>query len=422
MDETSVPTTLPDDDASETTSGGDGKSSDFIEAFQWRADDNMVALRFRSGVVRGFSGDALHAIHAKDFAMVEVYPWRRSVFFKTTRGDGFSSRFGSRFNSSPLRDRPVVYLDQNQWSTLSKSVHAPWRVQSDDELKAAWRLIGLASSGRVVLPLSAAHLGETGSFGNDEGRYELAVAILSCSGGWQMRDPLQVRAAEFRQVLARSSGKPAALVPDVFTLEPYAALDPATREGSSPRKDHAELPAEWTYAYTASLSSMVYASMMLDQQATPRGDMTGWVQRVQEFSTWLSGETNRTKQQRRRAAEVFMFSDATREIARASFDAGLSLSEMSAWTQSTWHLPELGAPAISLFRATMIDKLLGSGRWEGNDLTDLFYLCTAAGYADHVVGERRTIGLLEQSVRRLHAPVKLHRTLASVVDALSSEQ
>jgi hypothetical protein len=418
VDDASVPTALPDDDASEATSGGDGKSSDFIEAFQWRADDNMVALRFRSGLVRGFSGEALHATHAKDFAMVEVHPWHRSVFFKTTRGDGFSSRFGSRFNSSPLRDRPVVYLDQNQWSTLSKSVHAPWRVQSDEELKAAWRLIGLASSGRVILPLSAAHLGETGSFGHDNGRYELAVTILSCSGGWQMRDPLEVRAAEFRQVLCRATGRSAGTVPAVFTLEPYAALDPVTREGSSPRKAPAELPAEWTYAYTASLSSMVYASMMLDQQATPRGDMAGWVQRVQEFSTCLSEETNRTKQQRRRAAELFMFSDATREIAQAAFDAGVTPIEMSAWTQSTWHLPELGAPAISLFRATMIDKILGSGRWEGNDLTDLFYLCTAAGYADHVVGERRTIGLLQQSVRRLRAPAELHRTLASVVNAL----
>lgn len=418
MDETAEPTTRTPDDASEATSDGASKPSDFIEAFQWRADDNMVALRFRSGKVRGFSGDALHATHARDFAMVEVHAWRRSVFFKTTRGDGFSSRFGSRFNSSPLHDRPVVYLDQNQWSTLSKSVNAPWRVQSDDELRAAWRLIGLASSGRVILPLSAAHLGETGSFGNDDGRYELAVTILSCSGGWQMRDPLQVRAAELRQVLARSAGKPAAPVPAVFTLEPYAALDPATREGAPPQEVRDAVPAEWSHAYTASLSNIVYASMMLDQQATPRGDMAGWVQRVQEFSTWLSGETNRTKQQRRRFAEVFMFSDAMREIAQASFDAGLTPDEMSAWTHSTWHLPELGAPAISLFRATMIDKLLGSGRWEGNDLTDLFYLCTAAGYADHVVGERRTIGLLQQSVRRLHAPVRLHRSLASVVKAL----
>ncbi|MET3452216.1 hypothetical protein [Curtobacterium sp. 1544] len=418
MDEPSAPPAGAPGDASEPAVSGDSTTSDFIEAFQWRADDNMVALRFRSGLVRGVRGDASFAKHAKDFAVVEVHPWRREVFFKTARGDGFSSRFGSRFNSSPLHDRPVVYLDQNQWSTLSKSVNAPWRVRSDDELQAAWRLIRMASLGKVILPLSAAHLGETGSFGNDEGRYELAVTIMSCSGGWQMRDPLQVRAAEFRQVLARSAGRPAAPVPDVFTLEPYAALDPATREGSSPREAPAELPAEWTYAYTASLSNVIYASMMLDQQATPRGDMAGWVQRVQEFSTWLSGETDRTKQQRRRAAEVFMFSDATREIAQAAFDAGLTPSEMSTWTQSTWHRPELGAPAISLFRATMIDKLLGSGQWEGNDLTDLFYPCTAAGYADHVVGERRTIGLLQQSVRRQRARVKLHRTLASVVKAL----
>lgn len=378
----------------------------------------MVALRFRSGLLRGFSGDASFATHAKDFAVVEVHPWRRKVFFETARGDGFSSRFGSRFNPSPVHDRPVVYLDQNHWSTLSKSIHAPWRVRLDDELQAAWRLIGLASSGKVILPLSAAHLGETGSWGNDDGRYELAVTIMSCSGGWQMRDPLQVRAAEFRHVLARSAGKPAAPVPDVFTLEPYAALDPATREGSSPHEVPDEVPAAWKHAYTASLSSIVYASMMLDQHATPRGDMADWVQRVQKFSSWLSGESDRTKQHRRGSAEVFMFSDAVREIAQASFDAGLTPDEMSAWTQSSWHIPELGAPAISLFRATMIDKILGSGRWEGNDLTDLFYLCTAAGHADHVVGERRTIGLLQQSVRRLRTPVTLHRTLASLMKAL----
>ena len=276
MDDTSAPTTATDDDARGATSGN-SKTSDFIEAFQWRADDNMVALRFRSGLVRGFSGDASFAIHAKDFAVVEVHPWRRNVFFKTTRGDGFSSRFGSRFNSSPVHGRPVVYLDQNQWSTLSKSVNAPWRVRSNDELQAALRLIGMASSGKVILPLSAAHLGETGSWGNDDGRYELAVAIMSCSGGWQMRDPLQVRAAEFRRVLSLSSGKPAAPVPDVFTLEPYAALDPAAREGSSPHEVPAEVPAEWGYAYTASLSNIVYASMMLDQEATPRGDMAAWV-------------------------------------------------------------------------------------------------------------------------------------------------
>jgi hypothetical protein len=70
--------------------------------------------------------------------------------------------------------------------------------------------------------------------------------------------------------------------------------------------------------------------MMLDQEATLRVDMAAWVQRVQKFSAWLSEQADRTEQQRRRSAEVFMFSDAMREIAQASFDAGLTPSEMSA--------------------------------------------------------------------------------------------
>lgn len=66
----------------------------------------------------------------------------------------------------------------------------------------------------------------------------------------------------------------------------------------------------------------------------------------------------------------------------------------------------------------MVDKMLAGARWEENDLTDLMDLCTAAGYADHVVGERRTIGLLHQSVRRLDSAAWLHTKLVSAVGSL----
>ncbi|MGO2747518.1 hypothetical protein [Microbacterium sp.] len=85
---------------------------------------------------------------------------------------------------------------------------------------------------------------------------------------------------------------------------------------------------------------------------------------------------------------------------------------------STWASPTIGAPGISLFRSVMVDKLLAGDRWEANDLTDLMYLCTAAAYADHVVGERRTISLLRQSVTRAAAPVQLHTDLVSLIEAL----
>jgi hypothetical protein len=63
----------------------------------------------------------------------------------------------------------------------------------------------------------------------------------------------------------------------------------------------------------------------------------------------------------------------------------------------------------------MIDKLLTGHTWEGNDLTDLMYLSTAAGYCDFVAGDRRTIALLRQSKRRLGLGVELHSDLTSLV-------
>ena len=99
---------------------------------------------------------------------------------------------------------------------------------------------------------------------------------------------------------------------------------------------------------------------------------------------------------------------------------GASPANTDGWIEETWARPIEGAPAVTLFRSVMVDKLLAWSRWELNDLTDLMDLCTAAAYVDHVVRERRTVGLLRQTARRLGSPVRLHTKLASVVDALES--
>lgn len=111
----------------------------------------------------------------------------------------------------------------------------------------------------------------------------------------------------------------------------------------------------------------------------------------------------------------------TNEIARAAAEIGATPTQATEWFAGAWDQMSLGAPGITLFRSVMVDKMLAGSRWEENDLTDLMYLCTAAGYADYVVGERRTIGLLRQSVGRLQTPVHLHTKLASVVQCLELE-
>ena len=350
-------------------------------------------------------------------SVVEYRPWARKLTFAQTNGMGFTLDVGSSRNWSPLRGRPVIYLDQNQWSTLSKAWSAPHRLRSAEEHAAAVKLLKLAESGQVILPMSAAHLSETGAWNRTADRAALASTILSGSSGWQMRDPLEIRAAELRIALRASAGFDQEPLPDVFTLAPYAALDVSSRGGNA-RSQPEEIPKEWRDAHDALLSNVVYAACLLDQEPTPRGDLSGWLERVERFASWLRSETKRPKELKRRSAYVFMVSDISTEVAHAAFAAGLSPEQMSAWTRQSWDKAWDDAPGMAHFREAMVDKMVDGAKWETNDLTDLIYLCTAAAYADHVAGDKRTIALLRQATRRLKNPVGLHTDLVSLVAAL----
>lgn len=147
-----------------------------IHAIQWR-DDGLVAVKFSDGrVVAGADSTDLTGL-PELFSVVEYRPRHRRLIFKFREGYGFECELGTARDHSPTRGRPVVYLDQNQWSTLSKSLFAPQRV-SDSERLAAVRLLRMAEAGEVILPLSSAHLPETGAWSNDGGRAELARTIL----------------------------------------------------------------------------------------------------------------------------------------------------------------------------------------------------------------------------------------------------
>lgn len=214
-----------------------------IHAIQGR-DDGLVALKFADGRVDAEADPTDLAVMLEPFSVVEYRPWHRRLIFKFRGGYGFECELGTARDPSPTRGRPVVYLDQNQWSTLSKSLFAPQRV-SDSERLAAVRLLRMAEAGEVILPLSSAHLSETGAWSNDVGRAELARTILAGSRGWQMRDALEVRADEFRHCLAELAGIDVAPPAPVIALEPYAALDSSVRGGDDSASLPEDLPEAW---------------------------------------------------------------------------------------------------------------------------------------------------------------------------------
>lgn len=389
-----------------------------IHAVQWR-DDGLLAFKLAGGAV--FADDAPARVNEmlKGFAVVEYRPWHRRVLYQFDDGYGFTSELGTAGRPAPIGQRPVVYLDQNQWSMISKTLFAPQRVKDPAERAAAVQLLRMAEAGKVILPLSAGHMSETVAWSHDGGRRELARTLLEGSRGWQMRDPLDVRSHEFQAMLAASAGLTPPWPKEVFTLEPYAALGSRLLDDSDPDLP-AETPDSWIYGYLSVRSTNVIVSSLLTRTPIPQGNLDGWVERVQNFGTWLNAQTDRTKQQRRRSAQAFAAADVGNELVRAAIKRGVTAAQMGDWYRSSWDKATLGAPAITMFRAAMIDKFLACGKWESNDLTDLMYLCTAAGYADYVVGERRTVALLRQAVAKLGARVSLHTKLATVVESLES--
>ena len=60
----------------------------------------------------------------------------------------------------------------------------------------------------------------------------------------------------------------------------------------------------------------------------------------------------------------------------------------------------------------------GQLRWADNDLTDMMYLTSAAGYCDYVVGERAHTSHIANGLRRLGRAGNLHPNLRSLVTQL----
>lgn len=223
-----------------------------IHAIQWR-DDGLVAVKFADGRVVAEAHPTDLAVMLEPFSVVEYHPWHRRLILKFGDGYGFECELGTARDPSPIRGRPIVYLGQNQWIILRKSLFATQRV-SDSERLAAVRLLRMVEAGEVILPLSSAHLSETGAWSNDVGRAELARTILAGSRGWQMRYALEVRAGEFRQRLAALAGIDIAPPAPVITLEPYAALDPSVRADDERASLPDDLPEAWKFGYLSTLS------------------------------------------------------------------------------------------------------------------------------------------------------------------------
>ncbi|MGK8508208.1 hypothetical protein ACRS5S_09135 [Nocardia asiatica] len=363
-----------------------------------------VAVPLAGGSPFGGSSNISHTSYS---------PTKHLLTVKTTRGDQIVAEMPTVHDFAPYRGRPAVYLDQNHWNTLYRAKYVISGVRSPEREAALW-LIEQASAGRIILPLSSAHMSETCKWRNGGERYTLALTMLQLSAGWQLRDPLAVRRNELLSSLHSrlETGGEISAHP-VVTLEPYAI----SRDLRSPEvvQKHTPLVLAALTALTANFDTM------LDGEATQQNPVTGWVERNQKFTDWLVTEKAVGSGLTRKRTFAFFFSDTTTEIAKAAHSAGLSPEEMSHWNRSFMEADVPTMPNLGLYREVFHDKLVdGRTRWTSNDLTDMMYLTCAAAYCDFTVGEKSLTSKIEQAQRRTKRPCTVYRQLSACVPAIAA--
>jgi len=333
----------------------------------------------------------------------------------TTRGDEIFVELPQSNALAPLEARPTIYLDQNHWSTLTNVLHEPDRVTNSDERDAAVQLIELATARKVVLPMSSAHMLETCKQVDREERYRRALTIVQLSAGWQLRDPLDLRRFEIRQALTVRYRQFCLLPPAAVTLEPNAVH--ASRRSNLPDID-SRLPVEarWTVHAIRSIGGIV--DTMLDADNIPMAIPRGWVSEFQSFATFLRRNPSSKELKRRRTFAKFI-ADLRLELCEEAARAGITPEQVSDWTLNQSEADLRSMPSLGLFREVLHEKLSdGSVRWEANDLIDMIYLASAAGYCQHVVGERRHTSYIGNGLRRLGRTSHVHPNLRSLIKQL----
>jgi hypothetical protein len=343
---------------------------------------------------------------------VDWSPPLQAVVAHTSTGDEIAMELPAEDQHDQLDGRLSVYLDQWVWSLIAKSRYDPSRVRNPADLPAVERLTELVKERKIVLPISAGHHVETTVSANDNDRYQLGLAMLQLSRGWQMRDPLTVRRTEvFDQMRLRFTTGATPLDEPVMTLQPNVTSSQNTHPTPS-----TEMPAEQLYIWESLLHATVTVDVMLDgEQITPAGQ-SRWVEVQQSFSDWLDEQTDLFGPQKRKSLDTLFVQDMEADITQGAARAGLTRDQCRLWILKHFDNDVRKMPSLGIYRESLYERHLNIGTtWKASDLTDLVYLSCAAGYADFVITERHMGSVLKRALNRLGRQVNVFTSLHEAV-------
>ena len=155
-------------------------------------------------------------------------------------------------------------------------------------------------------------------------------------------------------------------------------------------------------------------SLPSSTRTPPRSDPHGWAAHWGALAAHVA-ETSKPKHLTELAVHGAIVGDARAELSRAAKAVGCTVEGFGSWLRSASRRDLGTLPAFGLAREVTYLKIVNSAaKWESNDLTDIFYLVQACGYADAAVGERGFVTLVQQAQRRLRRPVNAYKSLAAL--------
>lgn len=346
----------------------------------------------------------------------DYWPRTRELFLDFGDGEPIAIDVGSPGVEAPRC--PVVYLDQTHWVRVAQCMIAPDKLDESTR-KGYVELIRLAERRQIMLPLSGAHIMETARKGGRQ-RRDLSSVILRLSRGWQMRSPFRVRRDEIFRDMAKWQGREEQPVDraSIFTLEPNVvfAEDLAPYSSSS----MGELPeeAQEIIVRLTAVSSIAAAMMESGSEDSPEGRSLAhrWAKGHQDLAQFMH-ENSTPREHRKLNASAMLIGDLKDEVANAAQALELTPADLDSWLDRFASRKCDPMPYLDHLHDVIHQRLSNAeDQWVENDLVDVHFLSCAAGYADFVLGERKTSHYLLNAARRVDGGA---RVFASINDAVS---
>jgi hypothetical protein len=309
----------------------------------------------------------------------------------------------------------VVYLDQRDWITLARHEWAKDQL-TPGQVAAAGELIALERNKEIILPLSAAHFTETVTNDGPRRRH-LAGTMLELSRGWIVRNPVRVRHEEIAAALRGDDP----IATGVFTRRPWELFT----QDISRTKAPADAAPGWSELFPRLTAvTAVYSALIEDEKV----DLTDGLLRADAWAALHARlsealrDGGASRHDRKLAARARLLDDLKTEVAHAAQQSGLAPEAFTGWLHEQQPYGIESMPYLGRLEQLLLHRLSNADdKWEANDLNDMNFLACAAGYADVVVGERKTVSYLRRANKSLGTRAVVCRTLTEAVTYLNSD-